>query len=47
MSGRFALHEPTAKLFTRFSLDESADFSPHYNIPPGTDIPVICQPPDR
>lgn len=41
MCGRFALKAPRSELITRFGLDECADFSPRYNIPPGTDIPVI------
>jgi putative SOS response-associated peptidase YedK len=46
MCGRFALKSPPAKLVERFGLDECADFTPHYNIPPGTDIPVIRQSPE-
>ena len=46
MCGRFALKSPPAKLVERFGLDECADFAPHYNIPPGTDIPVIRQSPE-
>lgn len=46
MCGRFALKAPPAELMTRFSLDECADISPRYNIPPGTDIPVIRQSPE-
>lgn len=46
MCGRFALKAPPADLITRFSLDECADFGPRYNIPPGTDIPVIRQSPE-
>lgn len=41
MCGRFALKAPPAELVARFGLDECADFGPRYNIPPGTDIPVI------
>lgn len=41
MCGRFALAAPRAELISRFDLSECADFSPRYNIPPGTDIPVI------
>ena len=41
MCGRFALKAPPSKLITRFGLDACADFAPRYNIPPGTDIPVI------
>ena len=32
---------PRSELISRFELSECADFSPRYNIPPGTDIPVI------
>ncbi len=46
MCGRFALKSPPAKLVERFGLDECADFAPRYNIPPGTDIPVIRQSPE-
>ena len=46
MCGRFALKSPPAELVTRFGLDECADYSPRYNIPPGTDIPVIRQSPE-
>lgn len=46
MCGRFALKTPPAELVTRFGLDECADFSPRFNIPPGTDIPVIRQSPE-
>ena len=45
MCGRFALKSPPAKLVERFGLDECVDFVPRYNIPPGTDIPVIRQSP--
>lgn len=41
MCGRFALKAPPSVLVTRFGLAECADFSARYNIPPGTDIPVI------
>ena len=46
MCGRFVLKAPPAELVTRFGLDECADFGPRYNIPPGTDIPVIRQSPE-
>ncbi|MBK7422469.1 MAG: SOS response-associated peptidase [Propionivibrio sp.] len=46
MCGRFALKAPPAELITRFGLDECAAFKPRYNIPPGTDIPVIRQSPE-
>ena len=46
MCGRFVLRAPPAELVTRFGLDECADFGARYNIPPGTDIPVIRQSPE-
>lgn len=46
MCGRFALQALPAELITRFGLDECAEFGPRYNIPPGTDIPVIRQAPN-
>lgn len=46
MCGRYALNSTPAELVTRFGLDECADFGPRYNIPPGTDIPVIRQSPE-
>jgi putative SOS response-associated peptidase YedK len=46
MCGRFVLKAPPSELVTRFGLDECADFGPRYNIPPGTDIPVIRQSPE-
>lgn len=46
MCGRFALKAPPSKLISRFALDECAEFSPRYSIPPGTDIPVIRQSPE-
>lgn len=46
MCGRFALKAPPAELVTRFDLAACADFGPRYNIPPGTDIPVIRQSPE-
>ena len=46
MCGRFALKAPPAELVARFGLDECAAFKPRYNIPPGTDIPVIRQSPE-
>jgi putative SOS response-associated peptidase YedK len=46
MCGRYALQSTPAELVTRFGLDECADFAPRYNIPPGTDIPVIRQSPE-
>ncbi|WP_018078806.1 SOS response-associated peptidase [Thiobacillus denitrificans] len=46
MCGRYVLKQMPAKLKEHFDLDEVADFGPHYNIPPGTDIPVIRQSPE-
>lgn len=46
MCGRFVLKAPPSELITRFGLDECVDFGPRYNIPPGTDIPVIRQSPE-
>lgn len=46
MCGRYALKTPDSELIARFSLDESGDFPARYNISPGTDIPVIRQPPE-
>lgn len=46
MCGRFVLKAPPAELASYFDLNECADFGPRYNIPPGTDIPVIRQSPE-
>ena len=46
MCGRFALGMPKAQLKLDFGLDDCADFPLRYNIPPGTDIPVIRQSPE-
>lgn len=46
MCGRYALNATPAALVTRMGLDESAEFGPRFNIPPGTDIPVIRQSPE-
>ncbi len=46
MCGRFALKAPPAKLAAYFGLDEWVEFGPRYNIPPGTEIPVIRQSPE-
>ena len=46
MCGRFALNVPFAELVARFGLDECALLAPRYNIPPGTEIPVIRQSPE-
>ena len=41
MCGRFALGIPAEQLKLDFGLDDCVDFPIRYNIPPGTDIPVI------
>ncbi|TCJ12230.1 SOS response-associated peptidase [Parasulfuritortus cantonensis] len=41
MCGRFALKADPGLLKAYFGLDETVEFGPRYNIPPGTDIPVI------
>ena len=46
MCGRYALNATPSELVTRFGLDECADFTARYNIPPGTNIPVIRQSPE-
>ncbi len=46
MCGRFALAAPKAELITLFGLDDCVDFPVRYNIPPGTEIPVIRQSPE-
>jgi putative SOS response-associated peptidase YedK len=46
MCGRFALKHSPAVIASHFGLDECVDFGPCYNIPPGTDIPVIRQSPE-
>jgi putative SOS response-associated peptidase YedK len=46
MCGRFALKTPVAELAAYFSLDETVDLAPRYNIAPGTDIPAIRHSPD-
>lgn len=46
MCGRFALKASPAEVLAYFELDECADFSRRFNIPPGTDIPVIRQSPE-
>jgi len=45
--GRYALSTPSADLKTHFDLDEVVALTPRYNIPPGTDIPVIRQSPEH
>lgn len=47
MCGRYALKAPPAELKAYFGLDEVVDFAPRYNIPPGTNIPVIRQSPEH
>jgi putative SOS response-associated peptidase YedK len=46
MCGRFALAAPRAELISRFDLTEYAHLSPRYNIPPGSDIPVVQRAPE-
>lgn len=46
MCGRFALRNSPAEIASHFGLDEYTDFGPRFNIPPGTDIPVIRQSPE-
>jgi putative SOS response-associated peptidase YedK len=46
MCGRFALKNSPAEIASHFGLDQCGDFGPRYNIPPGTDIPVIRQSPE-
>lgn len=46
MCGRYVLKTPAAALVSAFGLDACADFPPRYNIPPGTDIPVIRHAPE-
>lgn len=46
MCGRFALSTKPTEIIKFFDLDECAQFSPRYNIPPGTDIPVIRHSPE-
>jgi len=46
MCGRYAFLSPPADVAAHFGLVECAEFTPRYNIPPGTDIPVIRQSPE-
>ncbi len=46
MCGRFVIKASPSELIARFGLDECADFGPRFNIPPGTDVPVIRQSPE-
>lgn len=41
MCGRYAFSTPPADVVAHFGLAECADYPPRFNIPPGTDIPVI------
>jgi len=41
MCGRFALTSSIQDLFETFDLTAGADLAPHYNIAPGTAIPVV------
>lgn len=46
MCGRYVLKTPGPELARIFGLDEYPDLAPRYNIPPGTDIPVIRHSPE-
>lgn len=46
MCGRYALNSPPSLIKARFGLDDCVDYAPRYNIPPGTEIPVIRQSPE-
>jgi putative SOS response-associated peptidase YedK len=46
MCGRYVLKTPGGVLVSAFALDAAADFPPRYNIPPGTDIPVVRHSPE-
>ncbi|MBM4180081.1 MAG: SOS response-associated peptidase [Betaproteobacteria bacterium] len=41
MCGRYAFLSPPAEVAAHFGLAECAEYLPRFNIPPGTDIPVI------
>ncbi|KAF0098322.1 MAG: hypothetical protein FD187_3034 [bacterium] len=41
MCGRYAFFTPPADVAAHFGLAECAEYPPRFNIPPGTDIPVI------
>lgn len=45
MCGRYVLKSSPADIAEFFDLDEYAGFGPRFNIPPGTDIPVVRQSP--
>jgi putative SOS response-associated peptidase YedK len=46
MCGRFVLKTPAAALTRIFGVDEGIDYPLRFNIPPGTDIPVIRHSPE-
>ncbi|MGQ9686577.1 MAG: SOS response-associated peptidase [Thiobacillaceae bacterium] len=46
MCGRYVLSTRPEILAAHFGLDEYSDYPPRWNIPPGTDIPVIRQSPE-
>lgn len=46
MCGRFVLSIDPAALSEYFALDACEPYAPHWNIPPGTDIPVIRHSPE-
>jgi putative SOS response-associated peptidase YedK len=46
MCGRFALKHTPVEIASHFSLAECADFDARFNIPPGTNIPVIRHSPE-
>lgn len=46
MCGRYVLSTRPEALAAHFGLDEYCDYPPRWNIPPGTEIPVIRQSPE-
>lgn len=46
MCGRYAFNATPAQVTEHFGLDATCEFAPRFNIPPGTDIPVIRQSPE-
>lgn len=46
MCGRYAFNATPAQAAEYFGLSARADFAPRFNIPPGTDIPVIRHSPE-
>jgi len=46
MCGRYTLSTPPADLAAHFGLDTCVDYPSHWNIAPGSDVPVIRQAPD-